>query len=169
MPEPSRDVYIDTVTLSNFALVHRLDLLVTRYGRRLCLTQEVLGEVMDGVVSGYSALADIETALNAGHFTGASPLTASERRAFQRLLRTLAPGEASCIACAKTRKGVVATDDRAARDCCDGEGVSVTGTIGILKACCKAGTLTPQAADETLQAMIAAGCHAPVNSIRGLL
>jgi predicted nucleic acid-binding protein len=169
MPEPARDYYFDTVTLSNFALVHRLDLLVARYGRRLRVTQEVLGEVIDGIVSGYSGLAAIEAAVNDGDFGSAEPLSTGERRAFQRLLRALAPGEASCIVCAKARKGVVATDDRLARDCCAAEGVPFTGTIGILKACCAAGTLAPQAADDLLQAMIAAGYHAPVSRISGLL
>jgi predicted nucleic acid-binding protein len=169
MPESARDFYFGTVTLGNFALVRRLDLLVARYGRRLYVTQEVLGEVMDGIVCGYSLLAGIEAALDAGQFSSARALAASERRPFQRLLRTLAPGEASCIACAKARKGVVATDDRAARECCAGEGDPCTGTIGILKACCAAGKLSPPAADEVLQAMIEAGYHAPVSRISGLL
>ena len=50
----------------------------------------------------------------------------------RELLRILAPGEASCIAQAKARGGVVITDDRAARQCCHERGVVFTGTIGIL-------------------------------------
>jgi predicted nucleic acid-binding protein len=169
MPDGGRFYYFDTVTLSNFALVHRLDLLTGRYGGRLHITPEVLGEIMDGIAAGYSALGAIESALDVGAIRLADPLSPAERRIYQRLLRILSPGEASCIARVKVRKGIVVTDDRAARDCCAGEGVSVTGTIGILKACCKSGALSPAVADVVLQAMIDAGYHAPVNSISGLL
>ena len=36
-------------------------------------------------------------------------------------------------------RGLVVTDDRAARNCCSERGVDFTGTIGILKACCREG------------------------------
>ena len=55
MPDGGRFYYFDTVTLSNFALARRFDLLTGRYGGRLHITPEVLGEIMDGIAAGYSA------------------------------------------------------------------------------------------------------------------
>ena len=47
-------LFFDTVTLSNFRLAGRLDLLITRYGARARVTPEVLDEVTDGVVAGFA-------------------------------------------------------------------------------------------------------------------
>jgi len=165
MPDPQGVLYFDTVTLSNFALTDSLPLLVSRYGRRLHITPEVLDEVLDGIVAGYSTLSVIEAAVNTGKFRLAGPLTLAERQIYRELLRILAPGEAACIACAKGRGGVVATDDRVARNCCLERGFRFTGTLGILKACCVDGTLSPEAADTLLLAMIKAGYHSPVHRI----
>lgn len=169
MPDPACTYYFDTVCLSNFALTDRLGILAARYGARLHITQEVLGEILDGIVAGYAALAGIETALNSGLFTLAPPLHARERGDFRRLLRNLAAGEASCIACARSRGGVVVTDDRAAREWCRVEAVTMTGTIGILKACCLSGALSPRQADALLSSMVEAGYRSPVRLISSLL
>ena len=71
VPEQPGPVFFDTVTLSNFALVGRLDLLIRRYGRRACITSQVLDEVTDGIVAGYSKLREVEDAVSAGTFSGA--------------------------------------------------------------------------------------------------
>ena len=168
-PEPEQDIYFDTVALSNFALVDRLDLLVSRYGRRAQITPEVLGEITDGIVAGYDQLSAIEDATAANSLNSAQPLSAAERLVYRDLLRTLGSGEASCIACAQARGGVVATDDRTARSRCAERGVDFTGTIGILKACCFDKALLPQEADLLLEAMIDAGYYSPVRQISGLL
>lgn len=169
MPDPRRDYFFDTVALSNFALTGRLDLLVSRHGRHVQITQEVLDEVADGIIAGYSALCEIEEAIADARFTCAgSPALANERGAYLQMLRVLAPGEASCIACAKHRRGIVVTDDKTARDCCKEQGVKYTGTIGILKACCQAGTLSADEADALLKAMIDAGYYSPVQRISDL-
>jgi len=169
MPDPSRDRYFDTVTLSNFVLAQRLDVLIARYGTRAKVTREVLDEVSDGLVAGYTALAELERAVTSRQLGTAAPLTPDERDLYRQLIRRLAPGEASCIACAKLRGGIVVTDDRAARQCCAEQGVHFTGTIGILKACCMDKTLSLPDADTILEAMIAAGYHSPVYRISDLL
>lgn len=169
MPERRPDYFFDTVTLSNFTLAGRLDLLVTRYGRRALVTHAVLDELTDGVVAGFAALRQVEAAVARGALARAKPLSPDERDLYRQLLRTLGPGEASCIACAKTRGGIVVSDDRAARDCCAERVVPCTGTIGILKACTRDGTLPPEAADAALQAMIEAGYHSPVRRISDIL
>jgi predicted nucleic acid-binding protein len=161
--------FFDTVTLSNFALAGRLDLLIGRYGQRAQLTPEVMDEVSDGIASGHSELRDIENAVAVGNLSSAQPLSAAERMTYRSLLRSLSSGEASCIVCAKERGGTVVTDDRAARACCAEFGVAFTGTIGILKACCRRGTLDPHTADIVLRAMIEGGYHSPVSRVSDLL
>jgi predicted nucleic acid-binding protein len=163
------DLFFDAVTLSNFALIGRLDILVARYGARGRVGPEVLDELLDGIAAGYDRLGDVETALDAGSLADAPPLSAEERRIYRELLRTLAPGEASCIARAISRGGVVVTDDRAARASAREHGVACTGTVGILKACCVDGTLRPSEADSILEAMVEGGYYGPVRRISDLL
>ncbi len=169
MPDGGRTWFFDTVTLSNFAFAGRTDLLVVRYGQRAQITPEVLDEVSEGIAAGHSALRNIEDAVAAGTLGFAQPLTSGERMAYRDLLRTMSPGEASCIVCAKARGGVVVTDDRTARTCCSELGIAFTGTIGILKACCLHGTLDPHAADTILFDMVAAGYHSPIRRVSDIL
>lgn len=61
------------------------------------------------------------------------------------------------------------TKSRAARSACADRGIGMTGTIGILKACSIDGTLSPQQADDILEAMIGSGFYAPVRRISDLL
>ncbi len=169
MPDRGPDYFFDTVSLCNFALAKSLDLLVSRYGLRARITQEVLDEVTDGVVAGHAGLRAIEDAVADARFSRApSPTSPDERESYRQMLRILAPGEASCIACAKARGGIVVTDDKTARECCTERGVKFTGTIGILKACSQTGSLTPEAADAILQTMIAAGYYSPIQRISDL-
>lgn len=169
MPEQPVRVFFDTVTLSNFALAGRLDLLTQRYGSRACITPQVLDEIIDGIVAGYAALREIEDAVGAGAFSSSGVLSAEERESYRGLLRALSPGEASCVSCAKTRGGAVATDDTAVRACCIDLGVEFTGTIGILKAMALDGSVAPREADAVLQAMVDTGYFSPVNRISSLL
>jgi predicted nucleic acid-binding protein len=160
--------FFDTVVLSNFALAGRFGLLVTRYGPRAIITPEVRDEITDGVVAGYSRLCEVEDAVDSGAVGCAGSLSAAERRVYRELLRVLGPGEASCIAHAKARKGIVVTDDRTARECCVERGMAFTGTLGVLKSCCGDGTLTVEDADAILQSMIKAGFYSPVQTIYDL-
>ncbi len=169
MPEPARRFFFDTVTLSNFVLSGCLDLLIARYGRRANITPQVLDEIADGIVAGYSGLREVETAVTSGRLSGVERFSPEERDTYRELLQTLSPGEASCITFAQTRGGIVATDDRAARSCCFDRGVVFTGTVGILKACVLDGTLSPRGADDVLRAMTAAGYHSPVGRISALV
>ena len=161
--------YFDTIVLSNFALSGRFDLLIDRYGPRAQITPEVLDEVSDGIVAGHRELKQIEAAVEKGACSAAPPLSIAERTIYRELLGTLGSGEASCITCAQCRGGLVVTDDRAARNCCSERGVLFTGTIGILKICCREGILAPREADVLLQNMINTGYFSPVDQISGLL
>lgn len=169
VPERPAPVFVDTVTLSNFALAGRLDLLIQRYGRRAYITPQVLDEVVDGIVAGYARLREVEDAVSAGKLSDTGTLSSEERACYRRLLRALSPGEASCVSCAKVRGGVVATDDMAARARCTDLGVGFTGTIGILIAMAREGAIAPSEADQLLQSMVDAGFYSPVSRISSLL
>ena len=161
--------FFDTVTLSNFALADRLDLLVSRYGTDLCVTEEVRTELAQGVMVGYENLTAIEEIIGEVRFNTASPMSPGESREYRELLRTLGPGEASCIAMAKHRSGTVVTDDKTARQCCAHRGVPFTGTIGILHAMCVGGLLTPRDSDMVLSAMVDAGFRSPIRRISDII
>ncbi|MBI5652151.1 MAG: DUF3368 domain-containing protein [Chloroflexi bacterium] len=62
-----------------------------------------------------------------------------------------------------------ATDDWDARRVAQRLGIPITGTLGILAILVKDETLTVTEADALLARMIAAGFHAPVQSIKNVL
>lgn len=165
---PEQLFLFDTVSLSNFALAQSLDLLVSRYGDRLCVTHEVLDELIEGMAAGYSALNEVLTLVEEGVFSSVV-LTREERRACADLRHDLGAGEASCLAIASCRGAVVVTDDRAARRSCAERSVSFAGTIGILKAMCRDGHISVDEADEILSNMISNGFYSPVSRVRDVL
>lgn len=173
MPEPIPDGrvphYFDTVTLSNFALCGELELLVGRYDASLCLTEQVRVELAEGVSAGYVTLGAIERVLAEGRILVATTMSPVEALFFGELIPVLGSGEASCIALAKHRSGVVVTDDLLARRICSLHGVQVSGTIGILKAMWIDRDISADAADALLASMVTAGFHSPVRRISDLL
>ena len=96
-------------------------------------------------------------------------LSRQEHKHFLDFIGHLAKGEASCIAYAKERKVTVVTDDRTARKQCSLMKISVTGTIGILKAAVLDGQIPLDRADDILQKMIAAGFYSPVRNIADIV
>lgn len=166
MPEPS--YFFDTVSLSNFALAHALGLLVKRYGNTALVSNEVLDEVMAGVAAGYSALQQIVDLVDQQVFASVLLKTA-ERRVFAEVIAHLGAGEASCIAAASRRNGIVVTDDRAARTACCERGIPFTGTVGILKAACIDGQASVEEAERVLADMVSHGFYSPVQRIRDIL
>lgn len=166
MPKRPKVYLFDTVTLSNFALAGRFELLIERYGHKLLLTSEVLDELAEGVNAGNTRLSQVEEAVDKGLIKRTKEtIPPSTRQTYRELLRMLGPGEASCIARGICLEAVVVSDDRIARRCCAEKQIAVTGTIGILKACCMDGTLTENEADDLLRAMISAGFYSPIQSI----
>ena len=166
MPETS--YFFDTVSLSNFALSGALALLVQRYGTAVSVPNEVLDELIAGAAAGYPALQHVVGLVDQGIFAS-TVLTKGERQVFAETISRLGQGEASCIAAATERGGIVVTDDRAARNACSERKVPVTGTIGILKAACIEGQVSVEEADRILTAMVRCGFYSPVNRIRDIL
>jgi predicted nucleic acid-binding protein len=165
MPDNSRPLFADTVTLSNFLGVEEWPFLVLRYGRRLSITPEVFTELAAAGLAERFPLETLLRAVQAGEVTyGASAnIAAVDRtRAFRR---SLGSGEASCLAHATLSGGVVATDDRAARRVCREEGIPVTGTIGILVAGVRDRTLSLPEAEQIHVRMTLNGFYSPVARI----
>ena len=163
MPRPTA-VYFDTIVLSNFARAQCQHLLAGRYAGRLFISPQVYDALPAGQRSGYDHVASMLHMVDEGVIQMAS-LAAAELVHHRELLRTLGAGEASVLTLAKVRGGMVATDDRAARQACSRLKIMVTGTIGILAACVRDGQISGADADTALHAMIAGGFFSPVRCI----
>ena len=162
-------LYIDTVTLSNFLGVDVWPLLVKRYGVRLYITAEVYTELSAGAEAARVNIDSLAADLEAGRVSFAPPSKASMMERQQIYRRSLGAGEASCMAHAAISGGVVASDDRAARRLCREEGIPVTGTIGILTACVRKGSLSVSRAENLHAAMVKNGFYSPVVRIADCL
>lgn len=161
-----KPLFFDKVVLSNFAFVSNgLTFLKSRYGKRGHITLQVAEEIAKTVYSGFNHLEEISSRLYMqGGFTR-TILTLSEHDTYLLLLRNLGAGEASCIAAAEQRDGIVVTDDRMARNMCKERNIPVTGTIGILKGACLDQVLDLDEADGMLKKMIEFGFYSPVQRI----
>lgn len=168
MPDARALYFFDSVVLSNFALSDCIALIVNRYGKRAVLTSEVLDEIAQGIAAGYTPLHAIVDRITNDEL-GTAVLEKTERLQYTALLKTLGSGEASCIACASTRGGVVVTDDKAARQCAAENGVPVTGTLGILRRLALDDVITVQEADDILSEMIRQGFYSPLQRISDLV
>lgn len=162
---PEKIWIFDTVVLSNFIFSDSLYLIEQRYKRRGVITTEVYDEIAAGFSSGgYDKLQLIEGLIDSRAFKQIT-LNREERIEYKKLLKTLGAGEASSIALAQFRNGVIVSDDRHARIVSRQRGIPVTGTIGILKAAYLNKQLTLANADLILDRMISEGFYSPVRHI----
>ena len=168
MPDTKLRYYFDTVVLSNFALVNRLDLLNTLYHDCLFVTTEVVDEISRGIISGFTPLQSILHSIEDGLYFQHT-LSVPERNTYTSLLVNLGSGEASSIAAAHTVNGVVVTDDKLARKICSERGLKVSGTVGILKKLYVTKVVQSMDADSILADMIDNGFFSPVSSISDII
>jgi predicted nucleic acid-binding protein len=153
-------ILLDTTVLSNFARIERPDLL------RLALpdaatTPQVITELERGVAAGYLMT-------HAWDWLELVRLTSSEKANLARIRLVLDDGEASCIAVALERKASLFSDDMDARHYARRQGISVSGTLGVLSLLVKGKHLSIEDADDLLLAMIAQGYRSPVSSLTDL-
>ncbi len=159
--------YFDTVSLSNFLLSGSDFILKTRYHRNGFITEEVYDEICAGFIK-YPVLQNFEALINGKAFMLIS-LSNQARKSYSKMITHLGKGEASCIAAAKELRGIVVTDDRAARQQCHRFDILFTGTIGILKACVMDRTINLSQADICIDKMIKQGFYSPVRSISEII
>jgi predicted nucleic acid-binding protein len=163
----------DTTVLSNLAAVGRLDLLKTRYGDIAFTTVEVGDELRKGLQAGYGYLEQvmqqIESIAPGGWLRILVPESVVEHHLRAEFDMLLDPGEASCLALAISRGLFLVTDDLAARRLARERSVQLTGTLGILIALVRGGTLTLTEANDILAAMIRMSYWSPVDHLNGLI
>lgn len=157
-------LFADTVVLSNFSLAGRLDLLLTRYAKRLCATPQVVEELLAGMQAGHVALEEVVRQVRTSVIRTVA-VRLDHLVVYQDLRRTLGAGEASSIVVARATGGIVATDDLAARQACARLAVKVTGTIGILLAAVRARGISLPEAEQALAAMVKHGFYSPVRRL----
>lgn len=166
MLDKQKTLFFDTVVLSNFALVEGgIDFLKARYGNRAAITFQVLEELAKASFAGWQRFEQFEMKDGFQRIS----LTEEEQILYLALLKNLGAGEASCIASAFHRKGVVVTDDRVARNFCKERSVLVSGTVGILKAAYLGNALDLEHADQMLSQMISHGFYSPIRKIADIL
>jgi predicted nucleic acid-binding protein len=167
------DHIFDTTVLSNLAAVERLDLLERRYHESALTTVEVADELRKGLQAGYryleSALQQIQTVSPCGWLGIAVPQSAAELQLRGEFDLLLDPGEASCLALAISRRLVLVTDDLAARQLAHERRVPLTGTVGILLALVRDGSLPLAEANAILAEMIRQRYRSPVDRLDELI
>jgi predicted nucleic acid-binding protein len=154
------DAIADTTVLNNFAQV--------RHPRLLRV-----------VLPDLAAPTDVLAELSRGEKLGAVPrsdwswlqileLTEAERQDARDISRILDPGEAACIAVARSRDLTLLTDDLRARRLARSFGIRVSGTVGILSALVSQGEISLEQADALLADMREHGYRSPVESLKDL-
>lgn len=170
MPHNKPPLFFDTAVLSNFAFAEGgVLLLKKKYKKRGMITLQVMEEIKRAEFTDHEQLEYLDNQLIAGGSFQKVSLDERELVHYLTLLRNLGAGEASCLAAAMHRDGIVVTDDRMARNSCRENHVPVTGTIGILKAAHQEGSLDMETANRMLQQMIKKGFYSPVNKISDIM
>jgi predicted nucleic acid-binding protein len=149
---------VDNTVLSNFALVHRSDLLQHFASEGLVTTDATWREFEVGMASGRVP--------RAGWSWLAVLSLQGEEQTFARTwLPGLGAGEATCIALAYSRRYRVVTDDRLARRAARRLGVPMTGTLGLLTVLVDEQVLALAEGKEVLHQMIGHGYRCPVEHL----
>jgi predicted nucleic acid-binding protein len=157
----------DTVALSNFLLSDSIFILAERYRKCGVITWQVYDEISAGIAE-YPELKQVDKLIEDKTFKLVS-LSRKSYRHFLHLIGHLGKGEASCVAFAKEQAAIVVTDDRSARKQCSSMKITVTGTVGILKASVLDGHISLATAEESLRKMIEAGFYSPVRGLADIL
>lgn len=157
MPE----IIFDCCCLSNFALSDSLFVLKKLYGKSIRISQFVSIEIIRGIQQGHKELGKIQDNHKEGWLKEVVLTTQEEKDLYEKLSVSLGAGEASSIALAKTRKYVLACDDKAARREAGLLGVKLTGTIGILKKAVRSNIIHTKKGNLILEKMRAKGFYSP--------
>jgi len=162
MPE----VIFDSCVLSNFALSDSIWILKRLYAGKAYITDFVSLEIVRGIHSGHEKLFEVSLALKDKWLKETVLKTRQEKALFEKLSVSLGAGEASCIAVAKNKRYVFASDDRVARQEAVLLNVAVTGTIGILLRAVKRNLINANEGDKLLKKMIETGFYSPITSFK---
>ncbi len=159
----------DAGPLSAFARVGRLDLLAGRYAGRALWTVEVREEIQRGT----ARFPSLGEALRADWLGTPVRMTdPMDLLEIERLRRALGGtgeeplrhlGEAATLVLARREAATAVLDDRDARRLANALGIPLVGTLGILRACVRDGTLSRDEAWTIVRAMIASSIRFPAD------
>ena len=156
----SLPVVLDNTVLANFALAECAELVGRLWGDGVQTTSDAMAEYLEGVANG-SVPAGVWKEL------AAPGMTSGEEALCKQLPTSLGIGERSCLAVARRRGGILASDDLSARRQAAAQDVPVTGTIGILIGCIRRDLLDLEEGNRLLKVMIKHGYHSPAGSLDG--
>jgi predicted nucleic acid-binding protein len=156
------NILLDNTVLSNFAVVHRPELLRVAFGDALATSEDVFEELKIGISRGKLPALDWS-------WLPIWTLDETEKEHYAQFLHPLNAGEASCLAMALIRGCQVLTDDRDARELARLVQIPVSGTLGVLTRLIDLGALDLDKADSLLTQMIAAGYRSPIASLAEIL
>lgn len=152
---------VDNTVISNFALVGRTEWLQKLWPNRLVTSNEAWAELQAGIRLGHLPESDWS-------WLTALALTPEEHQMCEELMPPLDEGEAACLALAYHRGYGLLTDDRVARREARRLGVSLSGTLGALKALVDEEKVSLEEANAALQEMIAKGYRSPITHLSQL-
>jgi predicted nucleic acid-binding protein len=152
---------LDNTVLSNFALVDRINLLPKALGSQISTTPQVIDEFQTGTAKGILPAISWD-------WLEIIELSQEEEALFQRYMKRVNSGDASCLAVAAQRNGRFLTDDRDARKLAAQSKIPVSGTLGILQRLVQINTLTQTEADQLLNEMILKGYRSPIAKLGDL-
>lgn len=161
--EEIKMVVVDNTVLSNFALIDSLDMLQQVSNVELYTTQYVMDEFSRGVEIGRLPQSDLGWILLC-YFE-----TPKEERLFARINLYLGSGEASCLSVAISRGYKLLTDDWDAREWGLREGVSISGSVGVLADLVRSGSISIKEGNELLLRLIKKGYYSPVTQLDELI
>lgn len=156
-------ILINNTVLSNFALARVVPLLMEFCGDKGRVTEQVLAEFDRGVQQGVLPTTTLKW-LKKVKLRGAR-----ERALFLQLCTRLGAGEASCLSVAIVRGNDFLTDDMKARKVAQTEGVTVSGSVGILLELIRTHKLTLEEGNNILRTFIQHGYFSPVERLDALL
>jgi len=156
-------ILINTTVLSNFALARAVPLLMVFCGGEGRATDQVLAEFEAGVQRRILPATPL-------HWLKRVKLRGPRERALFLQMRTrLGAGEASCLAIAMVRGYDFLTDDMKARRVAQTEGVTVSGSIGVLMELIRTHKLTLDEGNNILKMFIQHGYFSPIKRLDELL
>lgn len=158
----------NNTVLSNFACIGRLDILKRIFGV-LRIAEEVWLEVKNGLEAGYIYQGEtLKATQDKDAWIKIVMVDERERPDFVEFSQKLGDGESSSMAIACHRDWVFLTDDKRARKLATKKGVSVVGSIGLLKSAVDLEFLELLEADKLLAKMIRSGYFSPIESLSDL-
>jgi predicted nucleic acid-binding protein len=133
------DVLIDACCLINLLSGGRPDEILIGGGHNFHVCEAVAEEalfieVLTPDQTRRRSKADLGALFQTGSIRRCKPETTEELAAFVRYAKSLDDGEAMCLALAKCRSWVIATDERKGRRIATADGIAVMNTVEVVKA-----------------------------------